>query len=425
MKDRLVRVLTGVLVASLLTAGLAGCDSKNGGKIKVVNDSNGNSTMGKTYKAPVVEKSATVNEKNVKPADEERLEEQREELGIDDASIAAVKKANAQYYCYSVMDASLHDLYAEIYTILMEEGEDVKVSATSDDDLKYVFQCVFNDHPEIYWVDGFSYVRHEQNGEVLYYTFTGKYTYTVAERRVMQVDIDSYVAGALAGISMSASEYDKVKYVYDYIVENTEYDLMAEENQNILSVFLNGRSVCSGYAKAMQYLLYKLDVDCTMVVGKVYTGEGHAWNLVNIDGAYYYVDVTWGDASYVLDGQVAKSGEEMPVNYDYLNVTSQELLKTHIIDNVVPMPVCISTTANYYNKENSLFYCYDYNQMYNLFSSAYASGQSVVTIKCADSFAYQNVYNELVNNQHIFDFLQNQEVTYTVSEDTFTLNFWL
>lgn len=425
MKNKIFRVFAGVMIATVIASSVTGCDHSRSDKIRVVGGgNNSNSTNGETYLAPIVEESKAVDEKNVKPDEAAKLDEQREEIGIDDASIDAIKKYSTKYYCYSVMDSSLHDLYAEIYTILMEEGEDVKVSATSDKDLSYVFQCVFNDHPEIYWVDGFSYVRHEQNGEVLYYTFTGKYTYTVEERRLLQVKIDSYVSSALAGISVGASEYEKVKYVYDYIVENTEYDLMAEDNQNILSVFLNGRSVCSGYAKAMQYLLYRLGVECTMVVGKVESGEGHAWNLVNIDGAYYYVDVTWGDASYILDGE-EKSGNDMPINYDYLNVTTQELLMTHIIDNVVPMPMCISTAANYYYAESALFYSYDYNQLYTLFSEAYASGESVVTIKCADAAAFQNMYTELIDNQHVFEFLHSQEVSYTFSDETYTFNFWL
>ena len=424
MKEKRYNKIAYLLAAVCLVVSMAGCTSPTAKATGLGGSSVGSSssTGGSTYQPPIVEETKTVKEKKA-DANVEKLEEQRAEIGIDTSSIDTVKSESSRYYCYSVMDASLHDLYAEIYIILMQEGEDVKVSATSDEDLKYAFQCVFNDHPEIYWVDGFSYVRHEMNGETLYFTFTGKYTYTVDERRVKQVEIDTYVSKALAGISQSASEYDKVKYVYEYIINHTEYDLMAEENQNILSVFLNDRSVCQGYAKAMQYLLYKLDVECTMVVGKVYTGEGHAWNLVNIDGAYYYVDVTWGDASYIIDGQAAST--DMPINYDFLNVTTQELLQTHIVDNVVPMPMCLSTTANYYVKEGSLFYYYDYNQLYTLFNNAYSRGEKVVTVKCSDAYSYEVMQQELIGNQHIFEFLNNDTVSYTVSDDSYTMNFWL
>lgn len=376
-----------------------------------------------TYMEPVVEQGETVDVSD-SSVDEELLEEQREELGLDDTGIALAEEENSEYYCFNMMDADKHELYAEIYTILMEEGEDVKLSATSDDELKYVFQCVLNDHPEIYWVDGYSFIRHERGGQIQYYTFSGKYTYSISEREAIQSDIDAYVISALAGVSSNASEYEKVKHVYEYIIDTTEYDLEAVDNQNILSVMRNGRSVCAGYAKTMQYLLYELDVECTFVVGTVYGGQGHAWNLVNINNAYYYVDPTWGDASYFINGQSADN-IDMPMNYDYLNITSQELIKTHSIDNVVPMPMCISDTANYYVVEGALFYSYDYSQMYNLFDKAYKSGKKVVTVKCSSQFSFESVRKELIDNQQIFEFLHGESVSYTIAEDAYSMNFWL
>ena len=118
----------------------------------------------------------------------------------------------------------------------------------------------------------------------------------------------------LRGIEEAASEYDKVKAVYEAVIFSTNYDLSAADNQNIASVFLGGASVCQGYAKATQYLLNHLGVMCTLVQGTVDTGEAHAWNLVQVDGDYYYVDTTWGDASYRMENgseQESLAGDQL------------------------------------------------------------------------------------------------------------------
>ena len=375
------------------------------------------------YEEPIIEEQAVVTEES----EEETAQNDaiREDLGLDESDLQAVKSAQEGYYCYSVMDESLHDLYAELYVIIMDEAEDVKISTVDSNELKYVFQCLYNDHPEIYWIDGYSYVRHEKNGEIQYLTFTGKYTYTKDERDSFENGINAYVNCCIGGVDSNASEYEKVKYVYEYIAEHTEYVTSASDNQNILSVFLHGESVCQGYAKAMQYILYEMGIQSAIVTGKAYTGEGHAWNLVNIDDAYYYVDVTWGDSDYVINGVDATG--EMPLNYDFLNITTEELERTHTIDNIVPMPACISTINNYYVKEGIYFTDYDVLQISSAFGKAYGQGDSVVTLKCADETAFQAMYDELITNQAIFDYIQasTESVTYTISEDTLVFNFWI
>ena len=243
---------------------------------------------------------------------------------------------------------------------------------------------------------------------------------SVVER---EQEIRAAADGILAGIEAGADDYKKIKYVYEALISNTDYDIGVSDHQNIYSVFVHHLSVCQGYAKATQYLLNRLGVECTLVQGTVQAGEGHAWNLVRADGEYYYVDTTWGDVSYrIEDGAAGAQGvadpggegaeaqgvadpggegtepqegaaseagdvdpqegekgtdteeqeqaseagrkymtwEDMPeINYDYLNVTTQEILRTHTIGGVVPMPLCTAVEANYYRKEGALFSCYD------------------------------------------------------------------
>ena len=99
--------------------------------------------------------------------------------------------------------------------------------------------------------------------------------------------------------------------------------------------FLMGHSVAQSHARHHEkypqipkgmHLTFSKDADLKeysgdvvhIPSGTVITGEGHAWNLVNIDGAYYYTDVTWGDATYLFDQQAMTGAGSDVVNYDYL-----------------------------------------------------------------------------------------------------------
>ena len=112
---------------------------------------------------------------------------------------------------------------------------------------------------------------------------------------------------------MGGDEYEKIKYVFETIVDQTDYDLSAPDNQNIYSVFGNWTSVCAGYAKASKYLLDQLGVECIYVTGDA-SGEAHAWNIVRCDGQYYCYDATWGDPLY----QEGIGVEMDTTSYEYL-----------------------------------------------------------------------------------------------------------
>ncbi len=91
------------------------------------------------------------------------------------------------------------------------------------------------------------------------------------------------------------SDYEKVKFVNDYIVKNTEYSEQASASpHSAYAVAYEGRGVCQGYALFAQKLLTAMGIESLYVVGEVYTG-GHAWNLVKVDGEWYHLDTTWND----------------------------------------------------------------------------------------------------------------------------------
>ena len=95
--------------------------------------------------------------------------------------------------------------------------------------------------------------------------------------------------------------------------------------------------------KAVKVLLNTVDVKCIVVTGNA-VKDGvyipHAWNIVNIDGEPYQLDVTWDIGT---DYQ----------KYDYFNLKDEWIEHDHKADCV--LPACSLSTANYYVKNKYIF----------------------------------------------------------------------
>lgn len=370
--------------------------------------------------------------------EEDSSEGDSDEAGSDDGisgkdAQGSFLMEEAGHFAYDSLNELQQVWYRDIEKALGGMEKDVKLSwdgvseGLDETDIDMIFQCVMIDHPEIFYVDGYSYNKYSLGDRAVSIRFSGTYNCDEETAREKALQINASVENLLANAPGAGSEYEKVKYVYETLVLNTDYDLHSEENQNIYSVFVNHSSVCLGYAKATQYLLLKLGIECTLVQGTVEEGEAHAWNLVKVDGEYYYVDTTWGDASY----QDTESNREMcynsSINYDYLCVTTAQILCTHTIENYVELPECTATAANYYVMEDVLFYEYDPNRIREIFEKALAEGKSDVTIKCADGICFQSIKERLIDNQEIFDCIPKDitEITYANNSSQLSLTFWI
>ena len=340
--------------------------------------------------------------------------------------------AEAGDYAYNCLNEDEQLWYRDMEQILGHLATGCRLNSAgldaglTEESIDRIFQCVLYDHPELFYVEGYSYTMYRVAGKLTSIEFSGKYTMDKETAVLRKEEIESAAAEILSGVPREATQYDKVKYVYDFIISNTDYDLEVPENQNIYSVFIHHLSVCQGYAKATQYLLNRLGVECTLVLGTVDNGEGHAWNLAKIDGNYYYLDTTWGDASYRMSGEETQA--DMPVvNYDYLNITTEELLRTHSIGGEIPMPECVSREANYYVRNEALFRAYDREQMAKLFEGLGRDGKGAVTIKCEDAVCYEEIRSALVDSQEIFKFLKetDKSVTFSQNDTQLSMTFWV
>jgi len=361
----------------------------------------------------------------------------RIDAGLTKENLEMLATEHYGKYWYMNMPESSRTLYLELYYILSAMESDIILSATDTDALSLAFNCVMSDHPEIFYVKAYTSKLTKVNGFPRKMSFSGVYSRSKAEVGLITEQLEQTIAGIIAGVSQNAGQYEKAKYVYEYIALNTDYVIGADDDQNIVSVLLNGASVCAGYARTAQLLLERLNVPVTLVLGVAgVPGTSqrvdHAWNLVNIDGYYYYFDCTWGDASYSLDGAGGNiSYTPDSVNYDYLNITTAELSHTHSISDFVPMPRCVAKEANYYVREGAFFEFFDdatiAERIALIYHNRTLQGHSSFSIKCADADVYRSVYDSLVMDSGIFEIisLNITELKYTQNDAQFTLTFFL
>ena len=372
--------------------------------------------------------------KKLTGAEEKEMKEARLAIGLTDENIAKMKKEQDGKYYYDRLTEAGKTIYVEVLTILNNEAENIALSSVINDDaIELVFSYVMNDHPEIFWVNGYKFTKHSIANEVKKVTFQGDYIYEKAEVESRKSKINEYVNECLANAPSSDDDYYAIKYVYDYIIEHTEYVSGAPDNQNICSVFITGKSVCNGYAKATQYLLEKLGIECIFAEGTVRTMNNergkHAWNLVKSNDKYYYVDTTWGDSSYQVGSgsSLVNDSKMLEINYDYLCVTTKDIMQTHTLSDIIRMPECNSLEDNYYVREDEYFKTDDISLVKDLFDRRYKDGSDNVTIKCADRQVFDSLKKQLIDDSKVFDYMDSEKntVSYTVFEDSGTIIFWL
>ena len=144
-------------------------------------------------------------------------------------------------------------------------------------------------------------------------TYTISY-YTTAQQ---EAAVDAAIAEFLGQLNLeSATEYDKVKTVYDLICASIVYDNEGLAAGSLLpytayGAIIDGRAVCQGYAVLFYRAMLELGIDARVIVGMgdgngngefEAESEAHAWNIVKIGDLYYNVDATW-DATLSQAGQ--------------------------------------------------------------------------------------------------------------------------
>lgn len=324
------------------------------------------------------------------------------------------------------------NVYDQLYTGISSRKKEVYVDCTNVSDIGMALRSVMNDHPEFFWLNGNAQIYGQSGGGKERVTLT----FNVDSSSIDQLNsqIENEANTYLSSLPSDASDYQKVRRAYEYIIKNTDYNTDAEQNQNIQSVFLYHSSVCAGYAKAFQYLLNKAGISCAYVYGTIAGNQAaHAWNLVRIGDSYTYVDPTWGDPTY---GENAEDSKRLSIIYDYLCLTTEEMTRSgHVLNTEFSYPDCTSRTYDFYMRLQDYFDTYDPDGIQSHLFASVNQGDSITYLKFGNREVYQRALEGLFGKGGLIEApLQKKmqrerknsmQYYYSKSDDLWTIKiFW-
>ena len=205
------------------------------------------------------------------------------------------------------------------------------------------------DHPEIFWMTGYKYKYYQDSPNLI---FVPEYLFDKNKIREHQKALGARV-DKLVRTAMKFSEWDKEKYVHDFICENIRYDKLKKPySHEIIGPLGHGVGVCEGIAKSVKVLCDALGVWCIIAICGNNPEKGikyrHTWNIVRINGQYYHLDATF-------DNTLGKNEDGLTsIRYDYFNLDDKNIFRDHE-PLIAPAPPCPDGNHFYYREKKLSF----------------------------------------------------------------------
>lgn len=283
-------------------------------------------------------------------------------------------KKNTESYLYSILTAEQKEWYRKIDAAVnnLETEVFLDVDLLTNENYNIYFLYLI-DNPEHFYLSNVFGIYNFSNkpnnhGIKLYYavgTQEGQFsdnehefTDTLKNNiKSKKAKFEAKVNEFISTIPAAAPAVEKEKLIYDKILVNSVYNMDAALNHptqgmaddwTAYGVLVNGTGVCESYDEAFQYLLRRVGIRSTGIVGKVTVDPGqgpaaHKWCEVEIEGGWYMCDITFDDPV---------GGAANAAYHRYFNLTSGEMASKDKHDwsaNDYKLPDCTATEYSYDN----------------------------------------------------------------------------
>lgn len=271
--------------------------------------------------------------------------------------------SNEMYVFRNSLKAEEQEIYDLIKAAIDRGDTEIHFDKSyKEEELFKIFRAVYYDNPYMTWLRRtFSKAPFGKYKDKNTYKFSYIDQFNKDRKATIQL-MDDYLKPVLDKASKLKTDVEKVKYIHDYIIYSTKFELAKEGQINIAgtpySVIVNKKGVCEGYSRTFTYCLQKLGIVSICIRGIASNNEGsdfHMWNQVKLDGEWYVVDVLWDE----VDNSVAVSTD---YSYNYFLKTNDiftgaYVRKMYMNGLTVPTPKGTKYSPSNYN--------YDYGSNFN------------------------------------------------------------
>ena len=189
-----------------------------------------------------------------------------------------------EIYYYNHMNKTQQSAYHNILQGFQNMADEILIPRLEPEELYNVFFQLRLDHPEIFWATAFRYKYYQDSPNLI---FVPEYLFeknkVKEHQRAMQARVEKLVRPV-----KDKSEWEKEKFVHDFICENVRYDKLKKVYSHEIIICGNNPE------KGIKYR--------------------HTWNIVKLGGKYYHMDVTF-------DNSLSHNG----IRYDYFNLDDKNI----------------------------------------------------------------------------------------------------
>lgn len=216
----------------------------------------------------------------------------------------------------------------------------------------------------------------------------------------------------------SYSDYNKVKYIYEWVAKNSAYGHGNYYNSSYGPI-VDGSGTCLGYARAEFYLLSLAGFDCIYEFGKG-INDTHVWLKVNIGGKWYNIDAGWSDPE--------GAGKKDPnhVEYTFLCVTDAFMKNTRSsvfdMSKYYSSPAANSDSLNWYKLNDA--YAESYEEAVSLLKAqakavlkGMKSGEiGYLRIQLSSAELFEQVKDSLNVREAVFNVVSSKKIANPIAK---------